>query len=177
MALPPGTPGPQLAQLPSPQGAAQAARTGGRRPCLQGGSCLGSAGPVALTERRKENGHGGTWAASSPHGWGDSCPQGPMVLGHPSPDVEVNCPLCGSDPKRCCWRSSPAEGSGCERGGVSGGGTSLPVPKVGARVCFTSPGVGWGPTLGCWAQLQLVRLAPHKRSGQDLAQDPFYPLR
>lgn len=45
-------------------------------------------------------------------GLGDSCPQGPMVLGYPSPAVEVSCPLRGSDPKRCCWRSSPVEGSG-----------------------------------------------------------------
>lgn len=72
--------------------------------------------------------------------------------------MEVNCPLRGSDPKRCCWRSSPAEGSGWGREGVSGGGT--PSPHAGL-LGTTSPSEG---------------LALCERSGQDLAQGPFCPL-
>ena len=82
VALAPSTSGPQLAQLPSPRGAAQAARTGGRRPCLQGGSCPGSGGSVALTEERGEPSRGhlgseqpprpGPQPSPRPHGAGPS---------------------------------------------------------------------------------------------------------
>lgn len=108
---------------------------------------------------------------AAPSAWGDSCPQGPMEWGHPSPAGEVNCPLRGSDPKRCCWRSSPAEGSGWGRGGVSGGGTSRDKP------CCTPRSRG-GPHAGLLGTASPGEgLTPSKRSGQDLAQGPFFPLR